>query len=91
MWFSLMPEMRGFFVWQGRTKVFAEAYGWYVAGGNLRRTKQNGKRTISGGYLGGATALLVLLPTTAWTGGVSADLLALPLDRCGLSTLIPMA
>jgi len=37
-----------FFDDQGRTRVFAEAYIWYVAGGNQRRTQFIGKRAISG-------------------------------------------
>ncbi|MFC1829263.1 hypothetical protein ACFL0O_06605 [Thermodesulfobacteriota bacterium] len=40
--------MSSFFDEQGRTRVCAEAYITYAAGGNPRRTLLIGKRTISG-------------------------------------------
>jgi hypothetical protein len=40
--------MRSFFDEQGRTKVFVEAYRWYSADGNPRRTPLIGKRAIYG-------------------------------------------
>ena len=40
--------MRIFFVEQGRTRVYGEAYSMYVAAGNPRRTQFNGKKTIYG-------------------------------------------
>jgi hypothetical protein len=39
--------MSNFFDEQGRTMVCSEAYIWYAAGGNLRRTPLIGKRAIS--------------------------------------------
>ena len=44
--------MRDFFAELGRTRVFAEAYIKYVAGGNPRRTTLSEKRAISGWKLG---------------------------------------
>jgi hypothetical protein len=38
--------MSGFFVEQGRTKVFGEAYFLYAATGSLRRTPLSGKIAI---------------------------------------------
>jgi hypothetical protein len=40
--------MSDFFAELGRTRLFAEAYKRYVAGGNTRRTTLSGKRAISG-------------------------------------------
>jgi hypothetical protein len=40
--------MRNFFDEQGRTRVFVEAYRWYSAGANPRRTPLIGKRAIYG-------------------------------------------
>ena len=41
-------EMSDFFVEQGRTRVFGEAYFLYAATGKLRRTKLSGKIAIYG-------------------------------------------
>jgi hypothetical protein len=40
--------MRSFSDEQGRTRVFVEAYRWYSADGNLRRTPLIVKRAIYG-------------------------------------------
>jgi len=40
--------MSHFFVEQGRTRVFGEAYLLYAAAGNPRRTPLSGKRAIYG-------------------------------------------
>jgi hypothetical protein len=40
--------MRNFSDEQGRTRVFVEAYRWYSADGNPRRTPLIGKRAIYG-------------------------------------------
>jgi hypothetical protein len=40
--------MSGFFDEQGHTRVCGEAYMWYVAAENLRRTPLIGKRAIYG-------------------------------------------
>jgi hypothetical protein len=45
-------EMSGFFDEQGHTRVCGEAYMWYVAAENLRRTPLIGKRAIYGWKLG---------------------------------------